>query len=465
MCTLSPLKTMHEIVERQRNFFSTGVTKNISFRIEQLKLLRQIVEVHQTEIMAALKADMNKPEFEAYISEVLLLINEINFTLKHLKSWAKPKRVRTPLSLFLASSQIYTEPLGVVLIIGPWNYPFQLAIAPLIGAIAAGNCAVIKPSEIAPHTSQIIAKLIGENFQPEFVSVVEGGIETNQALLAEKFDRIFFTGGTTIGKIVMAAAAKHLTPVTLELGGKSPCIVDAEVDLDLAVKRMIWGKFFNAGQTCVAPDYVLVSKAIKPALLAKIQQYTQEFYGDDPQQSPDYARIINDKQFHRLAGLLPSVTGEGEMVTGGNIDASALYIAPTVLDKITTDSKVMADEIFGPILPILEYEDLSEAIAFVNSRPKPLALYFFSRNQHHQTRIIQETSSGGCCINETITHLTAPELPFGGVGHSGMGSYHGKASFDTFSHQKSVLNKSFLVDIAWRYPPYKLDPKILRWFT
>jgi aldehyde dehydrogenase (NAD+) len=456
---------MHEIVERQRSFFSTGATKNILFRVEQLKRLRQIVEANQAEIMAALKADMNKPEFEAYTSEILLLISEINYTLKHLKSWAKPKRVRTPLSLFLASSQIYTEPLGVVLIIGPWNYPFQLAIAPLIGAIAAGNCAVIKPSEIAPHTSQIIAKLIGENFQPEFISVVEGGIETNQSLLAEKFDRIFFTGGTSIGKIVMAAAAQHLTPVTLELGGKSPCIVDAEVDLDLAVKRIIWGKFMNAGQTCVAPDYVLASKAIKPALLAKIQQYTQEFYGDDPQQSPDYARIINDKQFHRLTGLLPSVTGEGKIVTGGNTDASSRYIAPTVLDKVSTDSKVMADEIFGPILPILEYEDLSEAIAFVNARPKPLALYFFSTNKHHQARIIQETSSGGCSINETITHLTSPELPFGGVGHSGMGSYHGKASFDTFSHQKSVLNKSFLVDVAWRYPPYKLSPKILRWLT
>jgi aldehyde dehydrogenase (NAD+) len=346
------------------------------------------------------------------------------------------------------------------LIVAPWNYPFALTIQPLIGAIAAGNCAILKPSEHTPHTSQAIAKIINDNFDPNFIIAIEGGIETNQALLAERFDHIFFTGGTAIGKIVMEAAAKHLTPVTLELGGKSPCIIDETCDLEITAKRIVWGKFYNAGQTCVAPDYLLVQKNIKPLLIEKLVTHVKAFFGENAQTSPDLARIVNDRQFDRLVGLLD----EGKVLIGGNSDKSDRFIAPTLIDAVSPNSKIMAEEIFGPILPILEYDQLSEAIAFVNAHPKPLALYFFSSNKQNQERIIQETSYGGGCFNDIIMHLGNPELPFGGVGHSGMGSYHGKASFDTFSHRKSVLKNSFRFDLKWRYPPYKMTLESLKKF-
>ena len=448
------------IIAKQRDFFATGETRDYNFRVLQLKKLAQLITENDQLIFEAVHQDLRKPAIEAFGSEILIVLSEINYVLKHLKSWMKPQNVGTPATLFPSSSCIYAEPLGVVLIVAPWNYPFALTIQPLIGAIAAGNCAVLKPSEQTPHTSKAIAQLINHNFDPSFITAIEGGIETNQALLAEKFDHIFFTGGTAIGKIVMEAAAKNLTPVTLELGGKSPCIVDAESNLEITAKRIIWGKFYNAGQTCVAPDYLLVQKSIKSALIKKLLEFVKIFYGDDPQQSPDLARIVNDRQFDRLVNLLD----EGKILIGGNHDRSDRFIAPTLIDGVLPNSKIMSDEIFGPILPILEYDQLSDAIAFVNARPKPLALYFFSSNKQNQQRILQEVSYGGGCLNDIIMHLGNPELPFGGVGNSGIGSYHGKATFDTFSHRKSILKNSFRFDLKFRYPPYTMTIDTLKKF-
>lgn len=447
-------------ITNQRAFFATGKTKEYKFRVAQLNKLLGLIQEHDQLILDAVHADLRKPAIEAYGSEVLGAFSEIKYVLKHLQAWMKPQKVGTPINLFPSSSYIYTEPLGVVLIIAPWNYPFALTIQPLIGAIAAGNCTILKPSEHAPHTSSAIAKIINNNFDPNFITAIEGGIETNQALLAEQFDHIFFTGGTAIGKIVMEAAAKHLTPVTLELGGKSPCIVDETCNLDITAKRIIWGKFYNAGQTCVAPDYLLVQKNIKPVLIEKLVAQVKTFFGENPQQSPDFGRIVNDRQFDRLVSLL----NESPVLIGGNSDKCDRYIAPTLIDQVSPNSKIMAEEIFGPILPILEYDQLSDAIAFVNTQPKPLALYFFSSNKQNQERILQETSYGGGCFNDLIMHLGNPELPFGGVGHSGMGSYHGKASFDTFSHRKSVLKNSFRFDLKWRYPPYTMTLDTLKKF-
>lgn len=442
------------IIQRQRDWFGTGQTKPVEFRLEQLHKLRQAIGKYQPALLEALKADLNKPPFEAFAFEVSAT-QELTYAIKHLRSWVKPQKVPVSIEQRPAKAQIYPEPLGVVLIISPWNYPFGLVLSPLVGAIAAGNCAVIKPSELAPQTSRVMAELIQDTFDPAYITVVEGGVEVSQALLEEKFDHIFFTGGTAIGKIVMAAAAKHLTPVTLELGGKSPCIVDREIHLEHAARRIAWGKFVNAGQTCVAPDYLLVDRTIKPALVEAIKAKIQEFYGDDPAQSPDFGRIINPKQFARLAELLHS----GNIVTGGQTDPKSLYIAPTLLEGVSPEDPVMQEEIFGPILPILEYDDLNEAISLINAKPKPLALYIFSKNRQIQERILQATSSGGVCINDTIMQVGVSTLPFGGVGESGIGSYHGKASFDTFSHYKSVLVKPFWLDLKWRYAPYegKLD--------
>jgi len=438
-----------DAVEKQRTFFNSGKTKSIDFRLEQLKILKQAILEAQSSIVEAVQADLRKPTFEAYLTEVGVL-DELKYAIKHLRSWAKPRKVATPVTFMPASAQICPQPLGVVLIIAPWNYPFQLSMSPLVGAIAAGNCAIIKPSELAPRTSQVIANLIRQHFDPAFITAIEGGVETSQQLLAERFDHIFFTGGTAIGKKVMAAAAEHLTPVTLELGGKSPCIVDAEVPIELAARRIAWGKFTNAGQTCIAPDYLLVHRSIKPQLLSAIQQSIATFYGDNPAASPDFGRIINQKHFERLAPLVQS----GKIVAGGDTNPAECYIAPTVLDGVSWSDPVMQEEIFGPILPVLEFEDLNEAIAQINQRPKPLALYFFSQNQQRQAQVLQETSSGGVCINDTILQVGVPELPFGGVGSSGMGRYHGKASFDTFSHERSILKKPFFLDFKLRYAPY-----------
>jgi aldehyde dehydrogenase (NAD+) len=454
MLTRSPLT---DIIQGQRQFFATGTTKDLAFRTSSLQRLKQAILDSQTAIVEAVKADLNRPEYEAYFE--IASIAEINFALKHIKSWVKPQKVPAPIDQFPAAAQIYPEPLGVVLIVGPWNYPFQLMISPLVGAIAAGNCAVLKPSEIAANTSRAVTDLIQKTFDPAYIAVVEGGVETSQQLLAEKFDRIFFTGGTKVGKIVMEAAAKNLTPVTLELGGKSPCIVEADINLEHAARRIVWGKFLNAGQTCIAPDYLLAHRSVKKDLLEGIKACIREFYGDDPAKSPDYGRIINARQFDRLAGLL----GEGTVIAGGQTNRDELYIAPTVIDGASWDAPVMEDEIFGPILPVFEYTDLTEAIAKVNERPKPLALYLFSKDKQKQERVLRETSSGGVCINDTVMQVAVTELPFGGVGNSGIGSYHGKASFDTFSHYKSVLRKSFLLDLKWRYAPYQGKLDFLKW--
>ena len=445
MLTAAPIR---EVIDRQRQFFATGKTKEVDFRRQQLEKLKAAIKQNSPAILDALYADLHKPEFEGYLE--LAVTQDIDYALKHLKSWVKPKKVKAPLTQFPASAYIYPEPLGVALIISPWNYPFSLMISPLIGAIAAGNCAVLKPSEIAPQTSKALAKIIESTFESKYIAVLEGGVETSQQLLAEKFDHIFFTGGTRVGKIVMEAAAKHLTPVTLELGGKSPCIVDRNIDVTEAAKRITWGKFLNAGQTCIAPDYLLVDAAIKPNLLREMNQCINDYYGDNPAQSPDFARIIGDTQFDRLSGFLE----RGNIVAGGQTDRSDLYIAPTIVDNISLDAPIMQEEIFGPILPVIEYDNLDEAMAIVNDRSKPLALYIFSNNKELQQKILHATSSGGVCINDTIMQVGINELPFGGVGDSGMGSYHGVTSFNTFSHHKSVLKKSFRFDLNWRYAPY-----------
>ena len=444
-------------IEAQRDFFATGETKDYEYRVEQLNKLLRLIKEHDQLIMSAVRADLRKPDIEIFGSEILVTLSDIKYVLKHLKAWMKPQKVKTPVNLFPSSSYIYNDPLGVVLIVAPWNYPFGLTISPLIGAIAAGNCAILKPSEHTPHTSKAIAEMINNNFDPSYIKVIEGGIETNQALLAEKFDHIFFTGGTAIGKIVMAAAAQHLTPVTLELGGKSPCIIDTDCDLDLTAKRIVWGKFYNAGQTCVAPDYLLVPKSIKSALVDKLRAYVTTFFGENPQQSLDFGRIVNERQFDRLANLLASSAPDSKILVGGQSDRGDRFIAPTIVDQVEPSSPLMAEEIFGPILPILEYDQITEAIAFINSQPKPLALYLFSNNKKMQEQIAKDVAYGGGCFNDIIMHLGNPELPFGGVGNSGMGAYHGKASFDTFSHRKSVLKNSFKFDLKWRYPPYNLD--------
>jgi aldehyde dehydrogenase (NAD+) len=444
------LSNVGSIIQNQREFFQTGKTKDVNFRIQQLKTLKQAIIEHQQSIVEALQGDLHKAEVETYITEISI-VKEIDYAIKHLHNWSKPKKAAVSWDFFSYSAKIYPEPLGVVLIIGPWNYPFQLIISPLIGAIAAGNCAIIKPSEIASHTSDVIAKMIAKHFDPAYITVVKGGAEASQKLLAEKFDHIFFTGGIVVGKIIMTAAAKHLTPVTLELGGKSPCIVDTDINLEHTVRRITWGKFVNAGQTCIAPDYLLVNTKIKKDLIDGLEKSLKEFYGDNPANSPDYARIISQKHFERLVNFLK----DGEVIIGGENQPSERYIAPTVVDHVSLEDSVMQEEIFGPILPVIEYTDIAEAIALINSRPKPLALYLFSQNKNLQKRVLQETSSGGVCINDTMMHFGVSSLPFGGVGDSGIGNYHGKASFDTFSHNKSVLQNSFWLDLKWRYAPYQ----------
>jgi aldehyde dehydrogenase (NAD+) len=436
------------LVERQREFFRTEQSRSIAFRLEQLAKLKQVIIDRQEAILQAAKADLGRPAFEAYFE--IATLTEINLALKKLETWAKPQRVNSPIDQFPASAWIQPDPLGVVLIIGPWNYPFQLMMSPLVGAIAAGNCAILKPSEHAPHTSKVVAEIISNTFDPSYIAVVEGDASISQELLTEKFDHIFFTGGTAVGRIILAAAAKHLTPVTLELGGKSPCIVDSDIHLDHAAKRIAWGKLINVGQTCIAPDYLLVHRQIKDALIDRIKHYIKEFYGDNPAQSPDYGRIIHQKHFDRLVAFLD----RGDVILGGDHNRDDRYIAPTLIDGVTWDDPVMQEEIFGPILPILTYDDLEDAIAQVNAHPKPLALYFFSRDQQKQERVLQATSSGGVCLNDTVMQVGVSTLPFGGVGESGMGSYHGKASFDTFSHFKSVLKRGFWLDLNWRYAPY-----------
>ncbi|WBM73428.1 aldehyde dehydrogenase [Saprospira grandis] len=452
------LDQIPELLAQQRSFFASQQTKSLQFRKAQLERLHQKIVEREQEILAALHSDLRKHEFEAYSTELGFVLVELKKAIQQLPKWMKAQKVGTPLFLFNAGSEIRAEPYGLSLIIGPWNYPFQLLFAPLIGALAAGNTAILKPSELAPATSAISAEIIREAFPPHYVACLEGGVPVAQALLKERFDYIFFTGGTKVGKIIYQAAAQHLTPVTLELGGKSPCLVDRDTDLKATAKRIVWGKFTNAGQTCIAPDYVLVDKAVKEPLIAEMKRQIKKAYGDNPQQSDSLARIINAAHFNRLIAYLK----DGEIAAGGDYEEEERYLSPTLMTEVDLNSPLMQEEIFGPILPIISYDSLPAAIEFINQRPKPLALYVFSKNDKHVERVLAETSAGGACVNDTLLHIVNPNLPFGGVGDSGIGAYHGESSFQLFSHQKSVLKRSFLIDDPVRYAPYKLGIKWLK---
>lgn len=439
-----------DIISRQREYFKSGATLDMEFRRGQLMNLKHMIEYNESKILEALRADLGKSDMEGYLTEVGFVLNELDYMIKKLGSFARPKSVRTPIAYFGSKSYIMPEPYGVVLILSPWNYPFQLTIAPLIGAIAAGNCAILKPSEHSYYTTELLEELILNTFYEDYIKVIEGEIPETQALLEEKFDYIFFTGSIGVGKIVMEAASRHLTPITLELGGKSPCIVDKNVDIKLAAKRIAWGKFLNAGQTCVAPDYILIHREIKQEFLKELEKTLYEFYGEDPKRSEHFAHIINRRHFDRLASLLEG----GKIAIGGEIDSDKLYIGPTILEDVDLHSKLMQDEIFGPLLPVIEYGNIEEVVRFIDNKPKPLALYLFTQDREKIDYVLKNTSSGGVCINDTISHMTTKWLPFGGVGTSGMGKYHGKASFDIFSHEKSVLESGFRFDLNQKYPPY-----------
>lgn len=427
-----------QLVYTQRKFFNTGKTKQVQYRIQALKDLRQGIEKYQQRILDALRADLNKSEAEGYGSEIRIVLGELDHALEHLRDWAAPRTVPTSSVMPDAVSTIYPEPYGVALIIAPWNYPFQLAFGPLIGAIAAGNCAVIKPSELTPATSRLIYDLIQEVYPEEYIAVREGEVETSTALLNEKFDYIFFTGSTGVGRIVMKAAAEHLTPVTLELGGKSPAIVHHDADLQRAAQRLVRGKFLNAGQTCVAPDYLLVHEQVYDQLMEQIEAEVHDKFGDDVLQNADFPHIVNTRNFDRLASFLAN----GKTVLGGRSSRDQLMIEPTVLTDIDWDSPVMQEEIFGPVLPVFTYSDLNPMLDQIVRRPKPLALYLFTEDEALQEKVLNQVSFGGGCINETLSHMTSHYLPFGGVGESGMGSYHGQQSFEVFSHHKSVLKRN-----------------------
>ena len=416
------------------------------------------VKKRENDICDALYADFKKSKYEAVISETGIVISELKLTIKKMKSWAKPKRVFPALLNFPSKDRIHSEPHGTTLIIAPWNYPYQLALAPVIGAVAAGNTVVLKPSELTPNTSKILEEIISEVFDSTHVKVVQGGVDISEKLLAERWDYIFFTGSVHVGKIVAKAAAPHLTPVTLELGGKNPCIVDLHSDFKLTAKRIVWGKFLNAGQTCIAPDYLIVHAQAKFDLTKALIEEIKAAYGENPEESEDYPRIINEKNFDRLAEMLATEN----ILHGGITNKDSLYIAPTILDEPAFDSEAMQDEIFGPILPIQVYSTLEDISAIIAKYEKPLALYVFSNDKKFANRMIERHSFGGGAINDTVTHFLNHRMPFGGVGHSGIGSYHGKGSFDTFSHQKSITNKATWLDIPIRYAPYKGKMKFLK---
>ena len=454
------MENYHSLVNSQKSFFRSGKTKDLSFRLNALNTLRSAIKNYEIDLMQALRDDLNKSAFEAYSTEIGFVLEELRFIISHLPVWVKPKKVKTPLTHIGSNSYIYSEPYGVSLIIAPWNYPFQLALAPLIGAIAAGNCAIMKPSELTPKTSEIIANMIQECFSADFISVIQGGVETSQALLSEPFDYIFFTGSVAVGKIIMEAAAKNLTPVTLELGGKSPCIVHDDANLKLAAKRIAWGKCTNAGQTCIAPDYLYLHKNVHDEFLRQLKTAIAELYGSEPLHNPNFTRIVSERHFERLSSFLKN----GEVYHGGKTNREKLMIEPTVLTEITWDDPIMEDEIFGPILPVLEYEKLSEMLDGIQQHPKPLSLYIFSENERIQEEVINSVSFGGGCVNDTVYHFASLHLPFGGVGPSGIGSYHGKGSFDTFSHKKSILKQTTRFDIPFRYPNVKNGLKKIKMF-
>lgn len=449
-----------EIVKLQNDFFIENKTKPISFRINQLKHFLQVLKSNEDLLYEAIDKDFGKSEFETYETELSIIYHETRLAIKKLKTWSKPKNVRTNLVNFPGKSQIYSEPYGTTLVIGAWNYPYQLTLVPAVSAITAGNTVIIKPSELAANTSAAMAKIINENFKEDFLYVLEGGVSETTDLLNQKFDKIFFTGSTNVGRIVYEAAAKNLTPVTLELGGKSPTFVFPDANLKMTAKRIAWGKFLNGGQTCIAPDYVLVHKDIKEKFLDEFKKQIIKIQGENPKGSESYVRIINKRNFERLIQLVD----KDKIYYGGERNPDDLYISPTVMHNISFEDKVMQDEIFGPILPVIEFDNLDEMITKVKQRPKPLALYVFTKKESVKKKILNEISFGGGCVNDTIMHLTNPKLPFGGVGSSGMGSYHGKMGFDCFSHKKSVLYKGTWFEPFLKYKPYtKLNKKILKW--
>jgi len=446
-------------VQKQSEFFNTHKTKETEFRILQLKTLKRAILAYEKRLFEALWNDLHKSEFEAYGTEIGLVLAEIGVHIRNLRKWSKPKRVCTNQMVhFWSTSRIYKEPYGKVLIIAPWNYPFQLLIKPLVGAISAGNCVVLKSSVYSPHTATVMAEMIREYFPPEYITMFEGGREMNQILLDQRWDYIFFTGSSMVGKVVMEAASKHLTPVSLELGGKSPCIVDRDANLNVAASRIVWGKFLNAGQTCIAPDYLFVHRSVKDELMVLMKKKIKDYFGEDPSSSIDFVHIATKAKTEKLAALLKGT----HIVTGGEVDIETRYIAPTIIDAVKPDDPIMQDEIFGPILPVMEFERLDEVIDYVNSHEKPLAFYYFSTSVSKQDEILTKTSSGGGCINEVVMHIANDNMPFGGVGFSGMGHYHGKYSFDVFSHSRSIMKKSNFIDIPVRYAPYKNKIKLLK---
>ena len=454
-------EVIHHMLEKQREFFRSGVTLPPIYRIEHLRRLRETICANEGKITEALKSDLGKSGFESYMCEVGLVLEEIRYMLKYACGLSKPRSVSTPLHQFAAKSYIQPEPYGNVLIMSPWNYPFLLTMGPLVDALAAGNTVVIKPSAYSPATSRVIQELVEACFDPAYVAVVTGGRAENQALLEEKFQYIFFTGSQSVGKVVMEKAAQHLTPVTLELGGKSPCIVDETADLKLAARRIVFGKFLNCGQTCVAPDYVWVHESVKEPLIRLIFEQIRVQYGEHPLENPNYGKIISARHFERLLSLIDPK----KVVMGGTWDAQRLKIAPTVLDSVTWEDAVMGQEIFGPVLPIMTFTELEDVISLLQGKDTPLALYFFSRHRPSIESVTQRIPYGGGCINDTIIHLATTAMGFGGVGESGMGSYHGKTGFDTFSHMKSIVDKKTWIDLPMRYQPYKKTyEKLLRWF-
>jgi len=453
------IMTTGELYAAQQAFFESGATLPLSFRKTQLKKLKQSIKQYESAILDALYADMRKPPVEAYGSEIGFLYTEIDHMLGNLRSWMRPQEVSSPLEHYPSHSKIIRSPLGLTLIIAPWNYPFQLLMGPLTGAIAGGNCAVLKPSELAPHTAAVIAQLVAATFDPAYVAVLQGdGGQVIPELMQHRFDHVFFTGSIPVGKKIMEMAVPHLTPVTLELGGKSPCVVDDRVNIKVAARRIVWGKFWNAGQTCVAPDYVLVHSRVKDKLLAAMQQAITGFYGSDAAASPDYSRIINTKRFDVLQAYLQ----QGRIICGGNANRDALYISPTLMEEVAWDAPIMQEEIFGPILPVITFDTLPQAVQMMRRHPYPLSLYVFTKRAATRRLIEEQVRFGGGCINNTLVHLTNPELPFGGVGPSGSGYYHGRYSFETFTHPKGVMRTATWLDVKMKYPPFKNKLKYIK---
>ncbi|WP_342551307.1 aldehyde dehydrogenase [Paenibacillus sp. FSL R7-0652] len=451
---------VQEILDKQKKFFRSGTTRSAETRIERLTRLKEGIQKYESRLIEALYLDLGKSEFESYTTEIGFMLDSISHTIRKIKKWVKPVKVKTQVALLGSKSYIMPEPYGVVLIIGPFNYPFQLLIEPLVGAIAAGNTAVLKASENTPAVSAAVRELIAEVFEPEYVHVVEGAKDTTTALIHAPFDYIFFTGSVPVGKIVMQAAARNLVPVTLELGGKSPVIVDEQADIQVAAERIIWGKLLNTGQTCIAPDYLLVHERVKQPLIEAMKAAIVTFFGTDIQKNKDYGRIVNHSHFKRLTTLIER--DRNQVIYGGASDEGDRFIEPTLIDAESWDAAAMEDEIFGPILPIISYGHLDEAVNEIVKRPKPLALYLFTSDQAVQDKVLTEVSFGGGCINDTITHVANPRLPFGGVGHSGIGSYHGRYSFETFSHMKSILKKSTKLNPPVLYPPYENKLKLIK---